>query len=75
MDRQTAMVLAAYIQRGFGIIPTTLAEAQVLQGALASIQAVANGVAVMDVKPAGEPVQSAALASARKAAAQRANTK
>lgn len=53
MDRHTAIALATYLQRGVGIIPTTLAEANVLQGALASIQAVANGLVTMEVKPVG----------------------
>lgn len=51
MNRQQATALIMYMQRANAIVPTTGAEWSVLQGALSSIEGVANGIVTMDAKP------------------------
>lgn len=58
MNRQQAVALVLYMQRAIGIIPTTGAEWALVQGALASIEPVANGQITLNpvpVEPLGEP--------------------
>lgn len=51
LDQKQAMALIMYLQRAYAIIPTTGAEWTSLSAAVSAIEAVANGVATMDVKP------------------------
>lgn len=57
MNRQNATALLVYIQKSSGVIPTTLAETSMMNGALATIEAVANGLVTIDVKPVGASVE------------------
>lgn len=51
MNRNQAIALVMYMQRAHPIIPTTGAEYASLQGALSLIEAVANGLVTIEVKP------------------------
>lgn len=54
MNQQQALALGLYINRAMGIIPTTGLEWSAVQGALATIQAVANGEVEIDINPVGK---------------------
>lgn len=51
MNKQQATALCMYLNRGFGIIPTTAAEWTVVQGAVSVVEGIANGLITIDVKP------------------------
>jgi hypothetical protein len=56
MNKQQAAALVTYLQRAHGIIPTTGAEWNLVQGGLTTIEGVANNIIRIEtrpVKPAG----------------------
>lgn len=42
MDRQAAIALIVYLQRGFGVVPTTGAEWDAVRRAISEIERIAN---------------------------------
>lgn len=51
MKRQEAAALVVYLQRAHAIVPTTGAEWNAIQGALTTIEGVANGFIEVDARP------------------------
>jgi hypothetical protein len=63
VNQQQAAALVMYLQRAHGIIPTTGAEWNLVQGALSTIEGAANKIIRIETKPA-EPTGALAAAQA-----------
>lgn len=59
MNKEQAILLYKYIRRGIETTPTTGAEWNGLQAPLSMIEAAANGLITIDVKPADTALQKA----------------
>jgi hypothetical protein len=51
MNQQQASALLLYLNRAVGIVPTTGLEWARLQGGLAAVEGVANGLITLEAKP------------------------
>jgi hypothetical protein len=59
VNTKQAAALVMYLQRGHGIVPTTGAEWSLVQGALSTIEGVANSIIEIEVRPANAVAISA----------------
>jgi hypothetical protein len=59
VNTKQAAALVMYMQRAHGIVPTTGAEWSLVQGALSTIEGVANSIIEIEVRPANAVAISA----------------